>query len=466
MKELNNCNTVLINHNGNQYAFDFINYEILKLNETQHYIFKTLIQDKSIPHDLSYIQKEIIAIILKIKSGLFFTENPIRLYTDDENKVFSIISFPVVHSCNMNCKYCYAKSGTTYHGVNKCFEINTINRAYDYLTNLLNTSINSLRLEFVSGGETLINQDMFKNVITYINQLATMHNIKIEIFALTNGTLLNDDVINFLNNSNSMLGVSIDGPARIHDYQRPFANGEGSYNVVMNNIRNVINGKYNNNIWAVSVITSATDSLIEILNHHMSIGIKSMEMRIVRGENEYGLSISEQNIEHFKKIYYDFSEHLKEHPNYLNYIINNYDTFGKLIKRLLVGEKVLYRCQAGKTKFSFTADGDIYPCDSFVGREEFKIGNIFNGQQNDKIIDHFYDMSVDKIIECKTCEFRYICGGDCYYNKFYNEQNYMYCELQKYLCILAIDLICCIKNNDEAIYAKLVSFAKLREVLK
>ena len=74
MNELNNCNTVLINNNGNQYAFDFINYEILKLSESQKEIFIKLMKDKTIPYNSS-IQQDLIPIILKIKSGLFFTKN-------------------------------------------------------------------------------------------------------------------------------------------------------------------------------------------------------------------------------------------------------------------------------------------------------------------------------------------------------------------------------------------------------
>lgn len=465
MNELNNCNTVLINNNGNQYAFDFINYEILKLSESQKEIFIKLMKDKTIPYNSS-IQQDLIPIILKIKSGLFFTKNPIKLYADGGEKNSGIISFPVVHSCNLNCKYCYAKSGSTYRGTNKYFQIDTINMVYSYFTNLLVKPVENIRLEFVSGGETLIDQDLFKNIVNHISKLAVKDNINLEIFALTNGTLLNEGIIDFLNKSNSMLGISIDGPARIHDYQRPFMNGKGTYDVILNNISKVTSGKWKSNIWAVSVITSATDSLVEILNHHKSLGIKSMEMRIVRGEDKYSLSVSDKNIEHFKRIYYDFSEYLKQHPDSLNFIINNYDTFGKLIKRLLVGEKVIYRCQAGKTKFSFTADGDIYPCDSFVGNDEFKIGNIFDGWQNDEVIARFYNMNVSQIPECKICEFRYLCGGDCYYNRFYNEQNQVYCKLQKYLCILAIDLIYHIKNSDTATYSKLVSFAKLRDILK
>lgn len=465
MKELNNCNTILISHNGNDYAFDYINYEIMKLNAAQKAIFESFIKEKIIP-DVSFRRQELLQLILKIKAGLFFTEKSIKLYASDDNKHSCIVSFPIVHSCNLKCKYCYAKSGETYHGLNKYFEIDTVSKVFEYLPLLFEKTIDNIRIEFVSGGETLINHELYKKIINHINRITTLNNVRLEIFTLTNGTILNRDIIEFLNMTNSMLGVSLDGPSDIHNFHRPFANGKGTYDIIISNIKEIMKGERSNNIWAVSVITSATRSLIDIPHHHKHLGIKSMDMRIIRGKDDYELSMSKDNIEHFKKIYYNFSEYLKEYPGDLYFIINNYDTFGKIIKRLLVGEKVLYRCQAGKNKFSFTADGDVYPCDSFVGQEEYKIGNIFSNQLNDAVRKRFYNMSVDELQGCNICEFRYLCGGDCYYNKIFNDQNYLYCELQKYLCVLAVDLIYNIMNNNSEMYAKLVSFAKLRDIIR
>lgn len=464
MKELANCNCTLIAHNGITYVFDYINYEIQQVTPKQKIIFEYMMSNKKLPNN-SELQSEILPIIIKIKKGLFFTEKTVELYAKDTEEREGIISFPVEHSCNLQCKYCFAKAGETYSGAHKTFDIETLEKMYAYLKLLFKSSFTKIRLEFVSGGETLLKQELLKKTLKSIEKMTSKDYVQLEVLAMTNGTLLNKDIIEFLNMNNSYLGVSIDGPKHIHDYQRPYKNGQGTYDTIIDNMRCVVDGG-RNNLWVVSVITSATESLIEVLNHHKSIGVKSMEMRLIRGRDVYGLSIDARTITHFKKIYFDFSEYLKKNMEDIIYILNNYDSFGKLLKRVLEKEKIIYRCQAGKTKFSFTADGDVYPCDSFVGHKKYLIGNVNNSTCNEFMLKFFENLNVDEIDMCRCCEFRYLCGGDCYYNMLLNKNIDFTCEMQKYLCILAIDLAYYIENNDKRMYKKLISFSKLRDFVK
>jgi radical SAM protein with 4Fe4S-binding SPASM domain len=64
------------------------------------------------------------------------------------------------------------------------------------------------------------------------------------------------------------------------------------------------------------------------------------------------------------------------------------------------------------------ANGDVYPCDSFFGIEEFKAGNIRENSildiwRESPVIKSFHDISIEKIEGCRDCELKYICGGGC-----------------------------------------------------
>ena len=62
---------------------------------------------------------------------------------------------------------------------------------------------------------------------------------------------------------------------------------------------------------------------------------------------------------------------------------------------------------------------DIYPCNYFVGNEEFKLGNI----ENYNIIYNDLDkneLQVDNLEPCKHCWAKYLCGGTCYYSSYTN----------------------------------------------
>lgn len=462
MKELNNSNTTIIEHNGGCYAFDYINYEIMKLDEPKIKIFNNLLENKTIPTD-SNLRQDLFNIIMKIKAGFFFTEKEIALHLGKHNKGAYIISFPIIHSCNLRCKYCFAESGNTYEGLKRNIDISSIDKMISSLPSMGKHPVTHIRLEYVSGGETFLNKKLFKESIRRIKKLALAHNFKLQIFALTNGTMLDKGIIDFISANDIFLGISLDGDAETHNFQRPYMNGKGTYDTVASNIKQIMATSIRNNIWLVSVITSHTKSLIKLLQHGKSLGIKTIEMRIARGENKFGLSITYDNIDHFKHLYYEFAEYLKSNINDIYVIVNNYDTFGKLIKRLLLKEKIQYRCQAGRRKFSFTADGEIYPCDSFVGNKSYRIGNVNNNDRNNEIQDLFNDMTVIKLEKCCTCCLRYLCGGDCYFNMLLNKNSFLYCELQKHLCTLAIDLIYYLAYKDPKEYDKLIRFSKLRE---
>lgn len=466
MKEVNCCNTALLKVNGSEYAFDFINYEIMKIDENDKAVFHSLIKEKRLPEDTA-MRKNIMKIMLQIKKGYYFTERPIRFTKDEVNKDY-IISFPIVHKCNLRCKYCFADGGRVYHGENKYTNKETLGKIYKFIDNYSSGKAKRIRLEFVSGGETLLSKEKYIENIMYMQEEAIKSNMNLEVFTLTNGTLLDGEMVDFINKNRIELGISLDGPSEIHNYQRPFADGSDSYGKIISNIENsILKDNRENNMWVVSVVTSYTKSLIDIMNHNKSLGTTTAEMRVVRGKDQYGLAMNKENIGHFIGLYDELAEYLKENTEDLKIILNRYDTFGKILARLLTKQNVIYRCQAGKTKFSFTADGDIYPCDSFVGIEKFKIGNLHTNEMNTEVMEKFENSHVHNLNRCQNCQYKYLCGGDCYYNQFKvsdTENSDVFCEFQKHLCELAVDIIYHIKANSTEQFNELRNFVRIREL--
>lgn len=106
-------------------------------------------------------------------------------------------------------------------------------------------------------------------------------------------------------------------------------------------------------------------------------------MKIVRCVDPQ-LTINSNNLEKIKRLYNElfefFIENIKDgNIEHLKMIINDNDHFEKIIRRLIIRTVVSNRCQAGKNKVSLTANGKLYPCDSFVGNESFVIGDALKG---------------------------------------------------------------------------------------
>ena len=83
------------------------------------------------------------------------------------------------------------------------------------------------------------------------------------------------------------------------------------------------------------MVTSNTKSLAEIIEHNMLLGVDSMELRIVRGSEENDFCLSEKNLQHFVGLYEELVNYFKEKPERIKNIYNNYDSFGKILMRLI-----------------------------------------------------------------------------------------------------------------------------------
>ena len=100
---------------------------------------------------------------------------------------------------------------------------------------------------------------------------------------------------------------------------------------------------------------------------------------------------------------------------YIYMILNDNDQFGKILKRILLNQIVIKRCGVGKNKMTICPDGSIYPCDSFVGIDEFNLGNI---NSLNKVYHSIENCEVYKRNICNKCEVNLLCGGDCFYHSF------------------------------------------------
>lgn len=75
--------------------------------------------------------------------------------------------------------------------------------------------------------------------------------------------------------------------------------------------------------------------------------------------------------------------------------------------------KRLSGCGAGREYMAVTPEGDLYPCHQFVGREQYRIGNLDDESLDESVRDRFLDNHVGKKEACRTCWAQYLCAGGC-----------------------------------------------------
>lgn len=410
--------------------------------------------------------------ILKENSLFFYSTKEISYIAKASDTVF--FSFAPITKCNLRCKYCFADSGEKYNDAKKEMDSLTALDISNYLIDNF-PNINKFRLDFVSGGEPLLGFEKLKEIISSIQDLFKKRNKKLTIWLCTNATLLNEDIIKWLDDNRILIGISIDGPSQVHNSCRIYPDGKGTYDDVTNNIDKILCSKNTSHnfkyIWGLSVITSKTTSLVELLHHNTSKGFKNIQMKIARLDKSSEYSINESNINSLlisitELIDYTFETiRLGNIENVIPYINQN-DYIGKIIERLLLKEPYVFRCYAGRYKFSFTPNGDIYPCDSFVGNSEYMLGNIYNNINSGIHTNDFFNVSVFSRNKCTKCWARFVCGGDCLHNALCTngniyEPDHIFCSVTKHIIENVL-----VKINELERYGYIDEINKLKNILR
>jgi len=140
----------------------------------------------------------------------------------------------LTQSCNLNCIYCYEAGGG--YGSGGSLDEKTAFQTVDWLIEQSGKQ-KKIHLGFF-GGEPLLNFPMMQAVAQYtVKKRVREINKKVNFHTTTNATLLDDEKIAFIKKYDISVLVSFDGPREIQDVQRPFADGKGSYDVAVPQIK-------------------------------------------------------------------------------------------------------------------------------------------------------------------------------------------------------------------------------------
>lgn len=366
----------------------------------------------------------------------------------------TIVSFLGKRQCNLRCSYCFIEKDTKNDIVIEDGDLSeeTIKTALNFaLENSKNTLF--IRIDYSLGGEVLLNFDQFKKVLpifnSYKKEIEGQKDIVIGF--LTNGTLLDDETIEWLNQNHNSIGFSLDGCKEVNDSMRKFEDGKGSYDAAIVNIKKIIDLNWRFAPGVSSVLTGKNPNILKNFLDLWDIGFRVIITKPVRSSESNDFSIS-HNLDAIKASYTNFANFLIENCkrgnfDYLKGILFPIDFFGRFLIRVFFRDKIFVkRCSAGKKIFSIRNNGDIYPCDSFNGMGMHLLGNIHNGSIDETA---FKIPFVDEIEKCTNCWARYLCGGPCAYTQTINDGDKIIeseCELTKFI----IKLSCYLWNEVKA----------------
>ena len=379
--------------------------------------------------------EEALEEILELKNaGLLYTEDIYENYIIDFKKretVVKALCLHIAHDCNLACKYCFAEEGE-YHGRRALMSFEVGKKALDFLVANSGNRVN-LEVDFF-GGEPLMNWQVVKDLVKYGRSLEKTHNKKFRFTLTTNGILLNDEIIEFLNQEMSNVVLSIDGRKEINDLMRPHRGGQGSYDTIVPKFKKVAESRNQMNYYVRGTFTRNNLDFAEDVMHLMDLGFKQISVEPVVASPEESYALKEEDIPGLLKEYDRLAVELLKRQkegrgvNFFHFMIDLKG--GPCVAKRLSG------CGSGTEYLAVTPWGDFYPCHQFVGKEEFLMGNVDEGITRTDIRDEFKTCNVYAKEKCRNCFAKFYCSGGCAANSynFHGNINDAYdlgCELQR-----------------------------------
>jgi uncharacterized protein len=252
MKDLSLSPYHLFEYRGNRYVLDIETSTVMQLDAPAYDALRLRAEDVSPEaqraqladaHGAETAQTVLRELRWLEERGLF--RAPLQTYDDPENEAYiqqlvqmgtGNIELDLAEACNLRCRYCYMSDNDALHHGLMSWE--TARQSVD-LAFTRGASAEAIHITFF-GGEPLLNKPVLKQAIAYSQQLGAERGKNVTYSMTTNGTLLDDEVIDLIKQYNFGLMVSIDGPPEVHDAVRPFAHGEGSFAAAAGGVRRLM----------------------------------------------------------------------------------------------------------------------------------------------------------------------------------------------------------------------------------
>lgn len=317
------------------------------------------------------------------------------------------VSVLITEDCNFRCDYCFIKRNP------ESMEWATMKQLIDWMNKENHPTDNELHIQFF-GGEPMLKWSLITKAIEY----AKKKECKFRFGITTNGSLFNDERIEYFKKNNVGVLFSIDGDKIAQNTHRKLEDGSGTWDLVEENARKCVEA----GIAPTARMTYTPDTL-----PHLAKSVKYLR-------NDIGFDtvaptpaidsyhhFSDEDLKEWDKQYEEINDLFVE--NILNGNRPGMNYFSKCFRQMLNDSKLNAPCGAGKRFAGVNWKGELFPCHRFVQWDEWKFGDIWNGITKPKVRkitgEYSLEMNSPKCAKCTNG----FCGGTCLAANYENNGN-------------------------------------------
>ncbi len=332
---------------------------------------------------------------------------------------FQVMVKPRGAICNLDCQYCF------FLRKERLYPESSFRMPEELLDDYTRQMIEAQRVPEVTfawqGGEpTLMGLDFFRKAVAFQHKYRKP-GMRVRNAFQTNGTLLDDEWGEFFRQNDFLVGLSLDGPRRLHDAYRVDKGGKNTFDRVMAGLKILQKHQVEYNILACVSSANAPHALDVYRFFRDEAGAQYLQfIPIVERENETGYQEGTRVTTR--------SVTGRQYGRFLIEIFNEWvrRDVGRIYVQLFdvclavwVGEKAglcIFEETCG-TALALEHTGDLYSCDHFVEPGYF-LGNIRQTPLEELVVlNKQVKFGLDKRDSlpeyCRRCEVRFMCNGGC-----------------------------------------------------
>ncbi len=347
------------------------------------------------------------------------------------------MSKPIGPICNLDCEYCYYlhKEDLFPSGERWRMPERTLQEYIAQYVAAQPSDAPDITFAWQGGEPTLLGIEFFQHAVEVQKQVCPPGK-KIVNTLQTNGVLVDDAWCEFFKSNEFLIGLSIDGPAELHDRYRYDKKGRPTFDGVLRCLKLLKQHNIEFNALVVvnrhngssgrRVYTYLRDNGVQFIQfipivERFGIGVHGETEAEEHGQENASPLVSSRSVEPLQ---------------FGNFLIEVFDEWakrdvGKVFVQIfdqalsawmgMEPSLCVFRKQCGRA-MAIEHNGDVYSCDHYV-EPDYKLGNIFDLPIVEMAnSERQYQFGVDKEAllpqYCLDCEVRFACNGECPKNRF------------------------------------------------
>jgi uncharacterized protein len=311
----------------------------------------------------------------------------------------------ITENCNLKCEYCFA-SGMEKKNISD----ELARKAVDFLFE--NSKGESFVILSFWGGEPFLRFTMIKKLVMYSLEVAKKEKREIRFSIPTNATLLDEEILDFVQEYKISISLSIDGNEFSQSFRKT-VDGKSSFPVIIEKLELIRQKSLNHSLFIRKTVSPSTvGNLYEDIIFFMDQGFKHIAFSPVMEEkwSSKDFQIFEEEQLRLADLWI---KELKSRNDVTFQIWDEMFSIRTLYKKGDLTQKKRFFCGAGRSTFAVDIYGDIYPCHRFVfydkSMRKQRLGSLEQGITEKKLYESYDNIDDEKLLKrtkhCQGCKY-------------------------------------------------------------